>query len=90
MNMKKTMHRMESKWTSASTADIQFMSLYDYLGTAAGSTLGKEVAIAASRAGIPVTEKHVSNKKYTGKILMYPKYFLQEYFNKSKTKRYEY
>ncbi len=80
MNMKEIVQVMENNWTSTSTSDLQFMSLYDYLGTAAGSTLGKEVAEAAAKAKVPVTEKHVSNKKYTGKILMYPKNFLDKYF----------
>jgi hypothetical protein len=77
---------MENNWTSTSTSDLQFMSLYDYLGTAAGPTLGKEVAEAATKAKIPVNEKYVSNKKYAGKILMYPRNFLDKYFNNKEIK----
>jgi hypothetical protein len=56
------------------------MSLYDYLGKAAGKELGKEVHRVAHNTKTPMAIKEVSNPKYTGKILMYPKYFLDEYF----------
>lgn len=58
------------------------MSLYDYLGYAAGSKLGKEVATSAGIQGIPHRVKHVQNSKYTGEIMMYPVDFLDNYFNK--------
>ncbi len=67
----------------------EMMSLYDYLGRAAGPELGASVWQAAKAAKVEVTERHVNTNRYTGKILVYPKYFLQEYFNKSKTQRYE-
>ena len=56
------------------------LSLYDYLGKAAGRDLGNQVYKAASAQKIKVTEKHVSNPVYSGKILMYPKSFLDSYF----------
>ena len=56
------------------------ISLYDYLGKAAGSELGKAVSTAAKLANIKVT----SNSKYTGKIMLYPKEFLVNYFNPNK------
>ena len=59
---------------------MEMLSLYDYLGHAAGGTLGKEVADAAARAKVGFETKEVSNPKYTGTIMMYPKYFLDEYF----------
>ena len=34
------------------TKNMKMISLYDYLGHAAGSDLGKQVAYAASKAGI--------------------------------------
>jgi hypothetical protein len=58
----------------------QMLSLYDYLGKAAGPILGKEVHKIAYNKKIPFAIKEISNPKYTGKILMYPKYFLDEYF----------
>jgi len=59
---------------------MEYLSLYDYLGHAAGNELGKEVATAASRAGIKLETREVSNPKYTGIIYLYPKDFLESYF----------
>jgi len=56
------------------------LSLYDYLGKAAGSELGTQVYKAANAQKVKITEKQVSNPVYSGKILMYPKSFLDEYF----------
>ena len=58
----------------------QMMSLYDYLGKAAGSALGKQVYLEASIKRIKIDKKHVSNPVYTGQIIMYPKSFLDSYF----------
>ena len=59
---------------------MEYLSLYDYLGKAAGEKLGKEVASAASRGGIKLETREVSNPKYTGTVLLYPKDFLEFYF----------
>jgi hypothetical protein len=59
----------------------EMMSLYDYLGHAAGSELGKQVAQKASLSKIKCKTKQVKNKKYTGTIMMYPVEFLENYFN---------
>ena len=56
------------------------LSLYDYLGKAAGNKLGFEVAQAATDAGIKTEIREVSNPKYTGKVSLYPKDFLEFYF----------
>ena len=56
------------------------MSLYDYLGRAAGPDLGKQVAIAAAKAGVKHEIREVSNSKYTGPIMLYPRSFLELYF----------
>lgn len=58
-----------------------YLSLYDYLGKPAGSELGKQVAEAAIKSKIKINEKTVNTNKYKGKILTYPKSFLQNYFN---------
>ena len=58
----------------------QMLSLYDYLGKAAGKDLGNQVYKAASAQKIKITEKQVSNPVYKGKVLMYPKSFLDIYF----------
>ena len=57
-----------------------YLSLYEYLGKAAGSDLGKEVAAAAYKAGIKIQEREISNPKYTGIVHLYPKDFLEFYF----------
>ena len=59
---------------------MEYLSLYDYLGKAAGDELGLEVSMAAKQAGIKIGKKQVSNPKYTGEIQMYPKEFLEAYF----------
>jgi len=61
-------------------------SLYDYLGKAAGPELGMAVWNAAKAQKIKPEEKEVSTPKYTGKILMYPKRFLDSYFGKKTNK----
>ena len=57
------------------------LSLYDYLNKAAGPELGKKVAKEATRQNVVIETKEVSNSAYQGKILMYPKTFLDNYFN---------
>jgi len=56
------------------------ISLYDYLGHAAGPDLGKRVAAAAAAKNIQFGTRHVEHKGYTGQVLLYPKEFLDEYF----------
>jgi hypothetical protein len=56
------------------------MSLYDYLGKAAGSELGKEVCEVAVKLKETIQEREVSNPKYTGKVHLYRREFLDEYF----------
>ena len=58
------------------------MSLYEYLGRAAGSELGKEVADTAVKLKETIKEQDVSNPKYTGKVKLYRREFLDEYFGK--------
>jgi len=58
----------------------QYLSLFDYLKKPAGPDLGKKVAEFAKQAKVRSQTKEVSNPKYTGKILMYPKSFLDLYF----------
>ena len=63
--------------------EIEMVSLYDYLKKPAGQELGKQVAAAANADKIKIDSKQVSNPKYKGNILMYPKTWLDEYFNKT-------
>jgi len=62
--------------------DNTLHSLYDYLGRAAGRKLGREVNESAKRRCIPTNIRQVSNPKYEGIVLLYPKWFLDEYFGK--------
>ena len=55
-------------------------SLFDYLGKAAGVALGTAVYQAARRAKSPIAIREVSTRKYTGKIVLYTKEFLDDYF----------
>ena len=59
------------------------LSLYDYLGKPAGKELGANVYTAASNEKVSCTMKEVSNPKYKGKVMMYPKSFLDQYFQVS-------
>ena len=66
----------------------EFISLYDYLGKAAGSTLGKKVADYAASKNVPHKIRHVSNPKYTGEIMLYPEEFLDTYFDSTPEQDY--
>lgn len=63
--------------------DNSYVSLYDYLGKAAGPELGKEVYHAAKKIRIPVESRYVANNVYTGNVMLYPQAFLQMYFNQN-------
>ena len=59
----------------------ELVSLYDYLGYAAGGTLGKEVATAAVKAKEQIGKRVISNTRYKGEVMLYRKAFLKEYFD---------
>lgn len=59
---------------------MEYLSLYEFLGKPAGGELGREVWDAASKQGIKAQSREVSNPKFTGKVLLYPKDFLEMYF----------
>ena len=65
---------------------MDMLSLYDYLGYAAGGELGKEVADAAFKSNVKIETREVSNSKYTGKVMLYPENFLIEYFQSKQSK----
>jgi hypothetical protein len=58
----------------------KMLSLYDYLGRAAGSILGKQVANCAAKKKVKHETRFVNNPKYTGAIMLYPETFLKFYF----------
>ena len=72
-----------SYYTSTSTNDVIMMSLFEYLGQAAGSELGRAVCQAAMLKGVEMTTHEVTTKTYVGKIMRYPKSFLDEYFKQN-------
>jgi hypothetical protein len=57
-----------------------FLSLYDYLGKAAGPALGKKVAAAATKSRLKLQTRAVSNPSYAGFVYLYPKDFLDAFF----------
>ena len=62
------------------TKIMNMMSLYDYLGRAAGPELGQRVATAAAAQKVKFQTKLVDHKGYTGDVMMYPKSFLDLFF----------
>ena len=60
--------------------NMNMISLYDYLGHAAGPELGKQVASAAARAGVKHEMREVNHRGWKGPIMLYPKAFLDLYF----------
>ena len=63
---------------------VEMLSLYDYLGHAAGSKLGKKVADYAAIRKQKYQVKNIENPAYQGEIMMYSKEFLDEYFKVEK------
>lgn len=60
------------------------MSLYDYLGYAAGPELGKEVAETATKLQETIKTREISNTRYKGIVHLYRREFLDEYFGNKK------
>jgi len=60
----------------------EYISLYDFLGKAAGKELGAKVYSKSKDLDIIVHYKKISNKEYTGLISLYPTHFLEQYFKK--------
>lgn len=58
----------------------KMLSLYDYLGRAAGMELGGEVYKVAVAENIPMEIRIVNTATYSGEITLYPKSFLERYF----------
>jgi hypothetical protein len=60
--------------------NTEYLSLYDYLGYAAGKMLGGKVCQAALDVKEPIQERKISNSKYEGNVHLYRKEFLDTYF----------
>ena len=57
------------------------LSLYDYLGRAAGKNLGLEVATYARQQNTKIETRQISNPVYTGTVNLYTEDFLLSFFN---------
>ena len=55
-----------------------YLSLYDYLGCAAGGELGQRIAYEAAKSKVNIKTKTIENPGYKGIIQMYPEDFLIE------------
>ena len=60
--------------------DTIYLSLYDYLGKAAGQQLGADVNKVAVEKKIKFQQRFISNPAYHGNVHLYPIEFLEEYF----------
>jgi ABC-type proline/glycine betaine transport system substrate-binding protein len=67
-----------------SNNQVEMLSLYDYLGRAAGKKLGEQVAAYAKLRKARFGTKSVSNPAYQGYVMVYTKRFLDECFNAKK------
>lgn len=67
-----------------SSNQTEMISLYDYLGHAAGSKLGKQVADYAKIRKAKCAIREVSNPAYKGTVMLYTRAFLDECFNAKK------
>ena len=65
------------------------MSLYEFLGKAAGTELGKKVYLASLEGGWRHDTRKVSNPKYTGHVMLYLEQFLKEYFKTKEETEYD-
>lgn len=58
----------------------EMISLFDYLGYAAGNELGKQVAEYGKLKNTTFSRRQVDNKKYKGEVMLYTREFLDEFF----------
>ena len=58
----------------------ELVSLFDYLGYAAGPALGKQVAETAAKLNQPFGKRYVSTRTYKGMVFLYTPQFLKEFF----------
>ena len=69
---------------------VEYYSLYEYLGKAAGPNLGTKVNAEAINQTQPLVKQHIENPAYKGKVLCYTKKFLDSYFDKKHNPNLEY
>lgn len=61
--------------------NTQFVSLFDFLGRPAGGALGQEVYAKAKEMKSKTSSRDVNTKNYNGKVMLYDREFLNNYFN---------
>ena len=77
----KTIYRREfNNYNKREKITMEMMSLYDYLGHAAGPELGLKVATAAGKAGVMTETRKLNHKGWDKDVNLYPKSFLDLYF----------
>ena len=80
-NKGKTIYRREfNNYNKREKISMEKVSLYDYLGHAAGSDVGQQVAFAAAKAGVITETRQVANPLYKRPVMLYPRSFLDVYF----------
>lgn len=57
---------------------MKYMSLYEYLGRAAGADLGKAIGLKAYTEGIDIMRRTIVTATYKGEVNTYPEKFLQQ------------
>ena len=64
--------------------NINYLSLYDFLGRGAGKELGGKIDTEAKKHGVEILKREVSNPKWKGDVSLYPQYFLEDLRAKGK------
>ena len=77
LNLFKELEELTYKGKSPLDAEV---SLYDYLGQASGKELGRDVYRVAVSKNEPVSARDIETPNYTGKVMLYRREFLKEYF----------
>jgi len=63
---------------------MENQSLFEYLGKAAGKEMGEKVFKASKSMNIKPNTREVDTPTYCGKVMTYPKDFLDVYFKFNK------
>jgi hypothetical protein len=64
----------------AKQEEVEMVSLFDFLGHAAGPALGAAVYGVANQTKEKVETRIIETKTYKGKVMLYRKVFLNDYF----------
>ena len=60
--------------------EVNYISLFDYLGKPAGKEVGARVNERAREFGVLTKDREVECENYKGKVNLYPEAFLEYYF----------